>query len=253
MENKLRCHNILITGGGSGIGFAVAKRLLQAGAKVTLMGRTLSKLAQAKADLQSENVFLLQGDVSKTEEIPTYLQQAYDLMGGLDGIVNNAGVGIDQVTGRGWEPWDITKEEWDTVMGINLTGAFFVMRDAVDFMRKHHVRGNILNISSNAACMGIDGSYGASKLSLQKLTRSAAQRFGAEGIIINGIAPGATATPMISSYCEGEDAPYPRHAIGRFIKPQEIAELAYYLMSAFGEIICGHTVVADGGDRNATL
>ena len=66
-------------------------------------------------------------------------------------------------------------------------------------------------------------------------------------------APGATATPMISHYCKDADAPYERHALGRFIRPEEIAELAAYLMSDMGEIICGHTVVADAGDRAATL
>jgi NAD(P)-dependent dehydrogenase (short-subunit alcohol dehydrogenase family) len=64
---------------------------------------------------------------------------------------------------------------------------------------------------------------------------------------------GATFTPMIARYAKNIDDPYPRHAIGRFIRPDEIAELAYYLMSDYGEIICGHTVVADGGDRAATL
>ena len=73
------------------------------------------------------------------------------------------------------------------------------------------------------------------------------------GIIINGIAPGATFTPMIARYAHAVDQPYPRHAIGRFIRPEEIAELAAYLMSEWGEIICGHTVVADGGDSAATL
>ena len=72
-------------------------------------------------------------------------------------------------------------------------------------------------------------------------------------IIINGIAPGATFTPMIASYAKTIDQPYPRHAIERIIRPDEIAELAFYLMSDYGEIVCGHTVVADGGDNSATL
>ena len=69
----------------------------------------------------------------------------------------------------------------------------------------------------------------------------------------SGIAPGATFTPMISRYAKQIDQPYPRHAIERFIRPDEIAELAFYLMSDYGVIVCGHTVVADGGDNCATL
>ena len=101
--------------------------------------------------------------------------------------------------------------------------------------------------------MDILGPYSTSKLSILKLTRAYGKRFGKDGIIINGIAPGATFTPMISSYAKRPDDPYDRLAIGRFIRPEEIAELAAYLMSDMGEIICGHTVIADGGDSAATL
>ncbi len=253
MENRLRCSKILITGGGSGIGKAIAKRFTDVGAMVTILGRNFDKLEAAKNEIGSDRLFVLQGDITKTDEIKGYIKKASELMGGLDGVVNNAAVGTSQVTGRGYEPWDITPEEWDTVTDINLKGAFFVMREAVDFMLENNSKGNILNISSNASCMDIVGSYGSSKLSILKMTRAFGKRFGHNGIIINGIAPGATATPMIARYCKDENEPYKRHAIERFIKPYEIAELAYYLMSKMGEIICGHTVIADGGDNAATL
>ncbi len=253
MNNNLRCSKILITGGGSGIGRAIAERFIDAGATVTILGRNSEKLENVKSKIGSDKAFVLEGDLSRTDEIKNYIQKSAEMMGGLDGVVNNAAVGTSQVTGRGYEPWDITPEEWDVVTGIDLKAAFFVMREAIDFMLANNTKGNILNISSNAACMDIVGSYGSSKLSLLKMTRAFGKRFGEKGIIINGIAPGATATPMIARYCKDENAPYERHAICRFIKPYEIAELAYYLMSDFGEIICGHTVVADGGDKAATL
>ncbi len=252
MKNRLRCSKILITGGSSGIGKAIAARMLEAGAMVVILARNADKLKTTKAELCSENLFVLQGDISKTDEIKKYIMQASKLMGGLDGVVNNAAIGTSYL-GRGYEPWDITPEEWDKSISIDLTGAFFIMREAVNHMLKNNVRGNILNISSNATCMDIIGAYGSAKLSVLKMTRAFGKRFGKDGIIINGIAPGATATPMIARYCKNENDPYERHAIGRFIKPYEIAELAHYLMSEMGEIICGHTVVADGGDTAATL
>ena len=135
----------------------------------------------------------------------------------------------------------------------NFKAAFFLMRNEVNYLMDHQCHGNILNIASNAACMDIVGSYGASKLSIIKWTRAFGKKYGHKGIIINGIAPGATFTQMISSYAKSEDQPYPRHALERFIKPKEIAELAFYLMSNYGEIICGHTVVADAGDNCVTL
>ena len=123
----------------------------------------------------------------------------------------------------------------------------------IDYMLEKGINGNILNIASNAACMDIIGSYGAAKEAIIKWTRAFGKRYGHNGIIINGIAPGATFTPMIARYAHHIDQKYERHAIERFIRPDEIAELAFYLMSDYGEIICGHTVVADGGDNAATL
>ena len=243
---KLRCDKIIVTGGGSGIGAAIAQRLIDAGAHVVIAGRTAEAIA-------SERLHILEWDIADVNGIPKKLDEVAALMGGLNGLVNAAALGTGVLTGRGYEPWDITEDEWDALMDVNCKGTFFMMRDMIDYLLARHEKGNILNIASNAACMDIVGSYGVSKLGLIRLTRALGKKYGSEGIIINGIAPGATFTPMIARYAKHIDDPYPRHAIGRFIRPDEIAELAYYLMSDYGEIICGHTVVADGGDRAATL
>lgn len=250
---KLRCDKIIVTGGGSGIGAAIARRLIDAGAQVVAAGRTAEKLQKTAETIASENLHILEWDIADVNGIPQKLEEAAALMGGLNGLVNAAALGTGVLTGRGYEPWDITEDEWDALMDVNCKGTFFMMRDMIDYLLARHEKGNILNIASNAACMDIVGSYGVSKLGLIRLTRALGKKYGSEGVIINGIAPGATFTPMIARYAKHIDDPYPRHAIGRFIRPDEIAELAYYLMSDYGEIICGHTVVADGGDRAATL
>jgi NAD(P)-dependent dehydrogenase (short-subunit alcohol dehydrogenase family) len=247
---NLRCKKVLITGGSSGIGLAIARRFIKAGVKVVIAGRNIEKLEKVAEEIASDRLHIMKWDVSNIDSCNEKLQEASEKMNGLDGLVNNAGV---RSSDRGWEPWDITEQEWANVMDINLKAAFFIMRNAVDYMIKNETKGNILNISSNAVCMDISGAYGCSKLSLLKMTRSFGKRFGKNGIIINGISPGATFTPMISDYAHEVDQPYERHAIGRLIRPEEIAELAAYLMSDFGEIICGHTVIADGGDALATL
>ena len=246
----LRCSKVLVTGGGSGIGLAIARKLTQEGAQVVIAGRHLAKLENAAQTINSDRLKIMQWDVADLSLTKEKLAEAANKMDGLDGLVNNAGVKSSE---RGWEPWDVTEAEWDQVMDINLKAAFFVMRDMVDYLIAQKMKGNILNITSNATCMGITGAYGSAKLALQKMTRAYGNRFGKYGIIINGIAPGATFTPMIANYAHDLDQPYERHAIGRFIRPDEIAELAAYLMSNWGEIICGHTVVADGGDACATL
>lgn len=247
---ELRNTNVLIFGGGSGIGKAIAARFIEAGARVLIVGRSEEKLRDAAAEIGTENIFFEPFDITDIKNYSALFCKAEGVLGGLDAFVNSAAIGSGAL-GRGYEPWDITEEEWDIMTDINFKAAFFLMRDEINYLKERGIRGNILNIASNAACMDIIGSYGASKEAIIKWTRSLGKRYGHDGIIINGIAPGATFTPMISGYAKEIDQPYPRHAIERFIRPDEIAELAFYLMSTYGEIICGHTVVADGGDNSA--
>ena len=250
---KLRNNKILVFGGGSGIGKAIARRFCDAGATVLIAGRNKEKLKKAAEEINRTNIYYNVFDITNVKEHIALFNEASEILGGLNGFVNSAAMETGQLTGRGYEPWNITEEEWDTLTDINFKAAFFLMRNEIDYMLESGIRGNILNIASNAACMDIIGSYGASKEAIIKWTRSLGKRYGHNGIIINGIAPGATFTPMISRYAHDINQKYDRHAIERFIRPEEIAELAYYLMSDYGEIICGHTVVADGGDNAATL
>ena len=250
---KLRNKNVLIFGGGSGIGKAIAIRFIEAGAKVMIAGRTEEKLKVVAEEFNSPDLYYKVFDITDIENHNKLFLECEQIMEGLDAFVNAAALGTSQCTGRGYEPWNITEQEWDTLTDINFKSAFFLMRNEIDFMLKNNIRGNILNIASNAACMDIIGSYGASKEAIIKWTRSFGKRYGHNGIIIHGIAPGATFTPMISRYAHDLNQKYERHAIERFIKPYEIAELAFYLMSDYGEIVCGHTVIADGGDNAATL
>ena len=250
---KIRNDKILIFGGGSGIGKAIAKRFCELGAKVMIVGRTEEKLLQAKAEIGSDNLYVKPFDITNFDEHISLFKEAEIMLGCLNGFVNASAVGATAMFGRGYEPWDITSEEWDKLTEINFKGAFFLMRNEVDYLKENGIHGNILNIASNAACMDIIGSYGASKQAIIKWTRAFGKRYGHNGIIINGIAPGATLTPMIAHYAHDINQKYERHAIERFIRPEEIAELAFYLMSDYGEIVCGHTVIADGGDNCATL
>lgn len=253
MGPQLRNDKILVFGGGSGIGKACAERLLKAGATVTIAGRSEEKLRSVKQELNNNDLYFNVFDITDVEEHRNFFEKVSEQMGGLTAFVNAAAIGSGELTGRGYEPWDITPEEWDILSDTDYKAAYFLMRNEVDYLKANSIKGNILNFASNAACMDIIGAYSASKSAIIKWTRAFGKKFGHDGIIINGIAPGATFTPMIARYAKEIDQPYPRHAIGRFIRPDEIAELAFYLMSDFGEIICGHTVVADGGDNCATL
>lgn len=249
---KLRNDKILIFGGGSGIGKAIAARFCDLGASVMIVGRSEDKLRLAAEEIASQHLHFAAFDITDVNSHITFFEKAEQLLGGLNAFVNAAAIGGNAL-GRGYEPWDVTSEEWDMFTDIDFKAAFFLIRNEVDYLKAKQIRGNILNIASNAACMDIIGVYGASKSAIIKWTRAFGKRFGHDGIIINGIAPGATFTSMISAYAHDIDQRYERHAIERFIRPDEIAELAFYLMSDYGEIVCGHTVVADGGDKCATL
>lgn len=249
---KLRNDKIIVFGGGSGIGKAVAKRLIDAGAKVLITGKTEEKLKNVFDEINSDALFYKPFNITDINGHMSLFDYAESVIGAPSGFVNAAGI-VSSCFGRGYEPWDITEEEWDIVTDTDFKAAFFLMRNEVDYMLKKGIRGNILNFASNAACMDITGSYGASKEAVIKWTRALGKRYGHNGIIMNGIAPGATFTPMISDYAHDINQRYERHAIERFIRPDEIAELAFYLMSDYGEIICGHTVIADGGDNSATI
>lgn len=248
---KLRNKNILVFGGGSGIGKAIALRFINAGAKVIIVGRNENKLKEVLNEANSKNLFYKVFDITDINNHSKLFFECGQILGRIDGFVNSAAIGTERYTNRGYEPWDITEEEWDVLTDTNFKAAFFLIRNQVDYLLNNKIKGNILNIASNAACMDIVGSYGASKEAIIKWTRSFGKKYGHKGIIINGIAPGATYTPMISSYARNINQKYERHAIERFIRPDEIAELAFYLMSDYGEIVCGHTVVADGGDNKS--
>lgn len=249
---KLRNENVIIFGGGSGIGKAIAKRFCDAGARVLIMGRNEEKLRLAKEELNCENLYHEAFNITDISQHRNLFEKSEKIFQGeVNAFVNSAVVGFGE--GRGYEPWDITELEWDTMTDVNFKAAFFLMRNEIDYMLEKGIRGNILNLASNAACMDIIGSYGASKQAIIKWTKGFGKKYGHDGIIINGIAPGATFTSLISDYAHDINQKYERHAIERFIRPDEIAELAFYLMSDYGEIICGHTVIADGGDCCATL
>ncbi len=244
---KLRNDKILILGGGSGIGKAIAKRFCDDGATVLITGRNEEKLKAAAEEIGG-NIHYAVFDITDIAAHTDFFNKAEEIMGGLNGFVNSAALGCGTL-GRGYEPFDITPEEWDLLNDTNYKAAFFLIRNEINFLKGKGVKGNILNISSNAACMDIHGSYGAAKLAMLRWTKTIGKKVGKFGIIMNGIAPGSVFTPMIAEYAKDINQKFDRHAIGRFIRPDEIAELAYYLMSDYGEIVCGHTVVADGGDQ----
>ena len=239
-----RDKKVIVTGGSRGIGFAIAEALARKGALVLITGRNAESLKSAVEKIGS-NVIPFVWDASKIEEAEKKLEEAIALLGGLDVLVNNAGIFAKRSE---WSKGDLLKttvDEWESVMKTNASSIFFTMQATVNYMLRNNIKGNILNITSVAGEEPIYGAYGASKITATGLTRGWGKMFAKDGITINGIAPGPVATEM-NNWHEGDPMEHSRIPYGRFATADEVASLALYLFSPAAKMICGETVILDG-------
>ena len=235
---------VIVTGGSRGIGLAIAEALARKGALVLITGRNAESLKSAVETIGS-NVIPFVWDVSKIEETEKKFEEAITLLGGLDVLVNNAGIFAKRSE---WSKGDLLKttvDEWESVMKTNASSIFFTMQATVNYILRNNIKGNILNITSVAGEEPIYGAYGASKITATGLTRGWGKMFAKDGITINGIAPGPVATEM-NNWHEGDPMEHSRIPYGRFATVDEVASLALYLLSPAAKMICGETVILDG-------
>jgi meso-butanediol dehydrogenase / (S,S)-butanediol dehydrogenase / diacetyl reductase len=244
----LRAKRILITGGSSGIGAATAARFLDEGSVVCILDRD----AEANAEMQRELPGLtaaLDADVSNLKQVQTAFAKAIHLMGGVDVLINNAGISIRH------NFLDITPEEWDKVIAVNLTGVFYVAQTAARHMM---VRGDgvILQTASTNGVMGYPfyADYNATKAGVIELTKSMALEL-APKVRVCAVAPGYVLTPMQRAEYTDEmleevnrKIPLRRHA-----QPEEIAALFAFLASDDAQNITGHVYTCDGGETAGGL
>jgi NAD(P)-dependent dehydrogenase (short-subunit alcohol dehydrogenase family) len=242
----LRGKRILVTGGGSGIGLAIARKCLEEGATVVITGRDEAKFANAAKSLGNERVHTLKWDVADISIHADKLTEAETAGGGMfDILVNNAGI-----LGGHRQFIDLDPEFWEQIVSANMKGLVFLSQSVIRGWLHTHHKGKIINISSMRGILGVqDGPYGMSKWALNGLTCGLAQKFAPAGIIINGIAPGIIATPAIAIKNVNVDENVFLNGVpaGRIGLPEEIAELAVFLMSDAANYIVGQTIVCDGG------
>ena len=235
----------LVTGGSRGIGFAIAKELADNGYKVVITGRDESTLNKAANEI-GKSVIPLVWDAGEIDRSKDMIEKASELLGGLDAVVNNAGIFAQRSEWNKDELLKTTPDEWSSVMNVNTNAIFFTMQAAVNYMLDNNIKGNILNVTSVAGEEPVYGAYGASKIASTGLTRGWGKMFASDGITINGIAPGPVATEM-NNWHEGDPMEHDRIPFGRFATILEIAKLAKYLLSEDAKMICGETVIFDGG------
>ena len=237
----------LITGGTSGIGLAVAQAFQNAGAKVIITGTNQQKLEIALKKIGGGGKGLLI-DVRDTEHLPDKVKEAEALFeeNRIDILVNSAGVVVKH------DFWGIDEKEYDRIMDTNAKGTFFMSQAVGKAMIEKQIKGHILNVTSSSALRPAWTPYQMSKWAVRGLTLGLADTLLPYGIVVNAIAPGPTATPMLGK-TEGSSISEPNNPSKRYAMPEEIASMAVYMVSDAGRMIVGDTVYMTGGSGTITL
>jgi 3-oxoacyl-[acyl-carrier protein] reductase len=233
-----------VTGAARGIGLAIATALSQRGAGVALADVDLPALETATRSL-GDRTLAVEVDVSRQADVRRAVGQTVEHFGGLDILVNNAGI----CPLRDFS--EVTEEEWDRVMAINLKGAFFCCQAALPHVRRSGERGRVVNISSVAGQSGgvlAPIHYSASKAGLIVLTKALAHILASDRVTVNCVAPGTTATDLTAAWAEElQERVKAAIPLGRFGQPEEIAEAVCFLVSDKAAFITGATLDVNGG------
>lgn len=246
-EELLRGRCALITGATSGIGYAIADAFIKSGCNVVITGRSEERINDALIKLRNPRTTVLGYvlDNTNVESFDSAFADIINLVGqhgikNIDILVNNAGV-------NGKTMPNSTIEDYDKVMNTNLKGTFFLSQMFGCYLVEHEIRGNILNIASASSLRPADSAYILSKWGLRGLTLGLAKSLAPNGITVNGIAPGPTVTPMLHKQKTDSDLSLNRIPLGRYILPEEIANMAVQLVCDMGRSVMGDIVYMTGG------
>ncbi|MBS1786933.1 MAG: glucose 1-dehydrogenase [Acidobacteria bacterium] len=245
LNNKIA----LVTGSSQGIGRAIAVRFAQEGADVIInynRGAKGAEEALAEIEAAGSRGLIVQADLGKVEDIRRLVDTAVEHFGRLDVLVNNAGLETHAPF------WDVTEEDYDKVLNVNLKGVFFASQAFVQHLRQNERRGKIVNISSVHEELPFPNftAYCASKGGVKMMTRNLAVELGSLGINVNNIAPGAIETPINTKLLNDPaklGALLSQVPLGRLGQTADVASVATFLASDDADYVTGSTYYVDGG------
>jgi len=239
--NDIKNKKVIITGGSRGIGLSILKKFYENEAKILTIGSNLENLKKIQNDYP--NIEIEQLNLKNLNEVKDYFPKLIDKLGGLDLLVNNAGITKDNLTLR------MKEEEWTDVININLSSVFISCQQAIKFMIKNK-SGNIINITSVVGHTGNPGqaNYTASKAGVVAMTKSLAKEYAKKNIRVNCISPGFIETDMTNELKEEYKLELMKNIpINRLGKGDDIANAALFLGSEAYSYITGETIHVNGG------
>lgn len=246
-QNKLlEGKTALITGGTSGIGLEIAKSYIAAGAKVIITGRSIIRLKETTNSFpKNAPLFLYELDNTDIELISQCIPDILEKfnLSKIDILVNNAGINRGPVNCS-------FEENFDAIIQTNLKGTYFFSRMFAEYLRMNGIEGNILNIASSSSDRPATEAYTLSKWGIKGLTLGLARVYSQYGIVVNGIAPGPTATSMIKGNRIDDDLTHKNSLTGRMVHPIEIANMAVILVSNMCRMVIGDIIHVSGGAGN---
>lgn len=239
-NNKLKDKKILITGGSRGLGLAMAKKFVSEGAEVLIAGRNEQALKQSALELHCQYLIL---DVQDTVSFKIFIDKADQMLGGVNCLVNNAGISLHE---EGFLA--VSTKQFDAQINTNLKGGFFLTQTFIEKCRENKIGGvkNILFTSSETGMTVDERPYGLTKVALNSLVQGLAYRYVNEGYRINAVAPGVSVSDMTGGDVNGDL----RRLDGithRYYLPEEVAEVACFLLSDASNCLNGQILVCNEG------